>query len=211
MLDLEKVAGGTSPSECNPANGTIEVCADTYGINGWLGIAQIWTRGPHIRRALAKMNDSYYVPGGSYDTPAWRALVLCQEVGHDFGLDHQDEDFNNANLNTCMDYTNDPESNQHPNSHDMAELDSIYAHVGGGGGGGGKVKPCKPAWKCPGAQPPPPAFERELPTAGQWGRAIAISADGGQSVFVRDFGNGYRIFTHVTWTLEVAERLAARR
>ncbi len=51
----------------------------------------------------------------------------------------------------------------------------------------------------------------ELPTAGQWGRAIAISADGGQSVFVRDFGNGYRVFTHVTWTLEVAERLAARR
>ena len=51
----------------------------------------------------------------------------------------------------------------------------------------------------------------ELPNSGQWGRAIAISRDGGQAVFVRDFGNGYRVFTHVTWTLEVAEMLAARR
>ena len=49
----------------------------------------------------------------------------------------------------------------------MTELDSIYAHLGGGGGGG-KDTPCKPAWKCPGAQPPPPAFEIEFPTAGQY-------------------------------------------
>ncbi len=33
---------------------------------------------------------------------------MCQEIGHDFGLDHQDENFNNPNLGTCMDYTNDP-------------------------------------------------------------------------------------------------------
>ena len=35
---------------------------------------------------------------------------MCQVGGHDFGLDHQDEDFINANLNTCMDYTNDPKA-----------------------------------------------------------------------------------------------------
>jgi hypothetical protein len=40
---------------------------------------------------------------------------MCQEVGHTFGLDHQDENFNNTNLGTCMDYTNDPSTNQHPN------------------------------------------------------------------------------------------------
>jgi hypothetical protein len=40
---------------------------------------------------------------------------------------------------------------------------------------------------------------------------IAVSRDGGQSVFVQDFGNGYHVYTHVTWTLDVAERLAAGR
>lgn len=35
-----------------------------------------------------------------------------------------------------MDYTRDPGSNQHPNSHDYAELESIYAGLDGAGGGG---------------------------------------------------------------------------
>ena len=107
VLSLTKVTGATTPSTCNPANGTIEACADTYGENGWLGLAQIWARGPHIRRALAKMNDTYFNTA-DYNTPAWRALVMCQEIGHDFGLGHQDENFDNPNLNTCMDYTSDP-------------------------------------------------------------------------------------------------------
>ena len=54
---------------------------------------------------------------------------MCQEVGHTFGLDHQDENFNNANLGTCMDYTNDPSTNQHPNKHDYDELITIYSHL----------------------------------------------------------------------------------
>ena len=53
-------------------------------------------------------------------------MVMRQEVGHVFGLAHQDEDFNNPNLGTCMDYTGDPESNQHPNQHDRDQLDTIY-------------------------------------------------------------------------------------
>ena len=78
------------------------------------------------------------------------------------------------------------------------------------GGGGGGEKPCNPkSPKCQGAQPPP-AFDMELPNSGQWGRAIAVSRDGGQSVFVQDFGNGYRVYTHVTWTPEVAETLRRR-
>ena len=50
----------------------------------------------------------------------------------------------------------------------------------------------------------------ELPNSGQWGRAIAVSRDGGQSVFVQDFGNGYRVYTHITWTPEIAETLRRR-
>ena len=37
------------------------------------------------------------------------------------------------------------------------------------------------------------------------------SRDGGQSTFVQDFGNGYRVYTYVTWTLEVAEQIRGRR
>jgi len=33
---------------------------------------------------------------------------MCQELGHDFWLDRQDETFDTPNLGTCMDYTSDP-------------------------------------------------------------------------------------------------------
>jgi hypothetical protein len=48
--------------------------------------------------------------------------VSCQEVGHTLGLDHQDENFNNANLGTCMDYKNNQSTNQHPNKHDYDQF-----------------------------------------------------------------------------------------
>ena len=56
-------------------------------------------------------------------------------VGHTYGLDHQNEAFNNPNLGTCMDYTNEPAgggrcgpSNEYPNAHDYDELLTIYSH-----------------------------------------------------------------------------------
>lgn len=103
--------GGTSDGACDPADGTIAVCAASYGNTPWIGLAQIWTRGPHIRRALAKMNEDFapFVngdAGGSAEE--WRQYVMCQELGHDFGLDRQDETFDTPNLGTCMDYTSDP-------------------------------------------------------------------------------------------------------
>src|SRR6266508_3361108 len=140
VLNLSETAGGTRPKPCKPTSGRIEVCNASYGNNGWLGIAQIWiTGGVHITQAVTKVND-YYFNQPAYNTPAWRQFVICQEVGHDFGLDHQDENFNNANLGSSMDYTNDPNggaggavnndpSNEHPNSHDYAQLVTIYSHL----------------------------------------------------------------------------------
>jgi hypothetical protein len=133
VLDLAKVAGGTRPKNCRPTAGRIEVCNARYGNNGWLGIAQIWLNGDHITQAIAKMNDTYFGTS-AYNTPAWRRLVMCQEIAHGFGLDHQDENFDNPNLGTCMDYTSDPDgppSNEHPNAHDYAELEVIYSHLDG--------------------------------------------------------------------------------
>lgn len=128
VLDTAIVTGGTNPKNCRAILGKVEVCNSKYGKNGWLGIAQIWTNGNHIVQGVTKMNDTYFNTS-RYNTPAWRNLVLCQEVGHTLGLDHQDEIFNNNNLGTCMDYTNDPSSNQHPNQHDYDQLESIYAHL----------------------------------------------------------------------------------
>jgi hypothetical protein len=57
---------------------------------------------------------------------------MCQEIAHDFGLAHQDETFNNPNLGSCMDYTSDPDgppSNEHPDAHDLLQLQTIYAHL----------------------------------------------------------------------------------
>ena len=106
-----------------------------------LGDKAATSRQPRSTQATTKINDSYF-GSAPYNTSAWKQMVMCQEVGHDFGLDHQDENFNNPNLGTCMDYTNDPSTNQHPNAHDYEELDIIYAHLDGSGGGG---KPMQPA------------------------------------------------------------------
>ena len=130
VLDLTEVPGQASKN-CKPVTGRIEVCNGRYGFNGWLGIASIRVSGSHITAATTKVNDSYF-DTASYDTPAWRRFVMCQEIGHDFGLDHQDEAFGNGNLGSCMDYTNDPDgppSNEHPDQHDFAQLATIYAHV----------------------------------------------------------------------------------
>jgi len=187
VLSLTKVAGGTTSRKCSAATGKIEVCADSYGNNGWLGLASISVSGLHITKATTKLNNSYYTSGSTYDTAAWRALVMCQEIGHDFGLDHQDTNFNNANLGTCMDYTNDPSTNQHPNQHDYDELATIYGHTDLG------LAPTK-------AQQAPPAMDQlSLDGPGQWGQLVFRSEDGHKETYVLDFGGGHKIITHVLW------------
>lgn len=199
VLNTTVKPGATSSRTCKSTKGRVEVCNNSYGNTGWLGVAGISiTGGEHITAAYVKLNDSYF-SSGTYNTVAWRNLVMCQEVGHTFGLDHQDENFNNANLSTCMDYTNSPSSNQHPNRHDFDELETIYGHLdsfttvissdggGGGGGGGGSCNPKSP--KCnPGSNDP-----------SGWGRLVSTSRDGHRQVFELDLGNGNKVITHVFW------------
>src|SRR3990170_2409509 len=131
VLNTTIVSGRTKARICRPSSGRVEVCNYTYGFNGWLGVAQIWVSGSHIAQGTVKVNDSYFNTS-TYNTPPWRRLVMCQEVGHTFGLDHQDENFSNPNLGTCMDYTSDPDgppSNEHPNQHDYDQLATIYGHL----------------------------------------------------------------------------------
>ena len=120
VLDSPVVAG-SGGKNCKASDGSIQVCNRRYGYNGWLGLAQIWTSGSHILRATAKMNDSY-LSSATYSNTN-KQHVLCQEVGHGYGLDHQDE--SGADLNTCMDYSSALD-NPHPNQHDYEQLETIY-------------------------------------------------------------------------------------
>lgn len=200
VLDTTVVSGLTNPKNCRAVNGRVEVCNSKYGNNGWLGIASIWASGNHITQGTVKLNDTYYNTP-YYNTPAWRRLVMCQEIGHTFGLDHQDEAFNNVNLGTCMDYTSDPDgtladpdqlSNGHLNDHDYAQLETIYAHLDGFNSfSSNLLSNNKNAAEV--------AKNMDTSNQSEWGKAIRTSTDGHTSLFERDFGGGNKVFTFVVW------------
>ncbi len=181
VLDTTVVAG-QGGSNCKATTGRIEVCNRKYGNNGWLGIAQIYLSGAHITKGTTKVNDTYFNTS-KYNTPAWRNLVMCQEVGHDFGLDHQDENFDNAPLGTCMDYTSDPTPNQHPNTHDYDQLTTIYAHLD-------SFTTVSAALSTVGRGQ---AEAGDDPSS--WGQKVR--QNGRSAVYEKDFGNGEKILTHV--------------
>ena len=111
----------------------IRVCNVVNPDVTWLGLATVLPDIPigsgHILAATAQMNDTWFT------TPLYTATnaqhVMCQEVGHTFGLDHQSED--GSDLNTCMDYATALD-NPAPNSHDYQQLTTIYGHSDGSGG-----------------------------------------------------------------------------
>ncbi|MFL6721202.1 MAG: hypothetical protein ACJ8FT_05280 [Sphingomonas sp.] len=194
------LVAGSSTGRCKGVAGTIQVCNSNYGNNGWLGIASISiTGGTHITQGTVKLNDTYF-NSASYNTPAWRRLVSCQEIGHTYGLDHQDETFNNYNLGTCMDYTNAPSggtvggfnygpSNEYPNAHDYDELNIIYSHLD---------STTTVAFRANAAG----AFGDPGDSPREWGRAIHFDAKGRPDMFQRVDGPGLMTLTHVFWALE---------
>jgi len=189
------VVPGQSKGNCQPTKGQVEVCDKTYGNNGWLGLAQIWVSGSHITQGVTKMNDTYFNTA-PYNTPAWRQFVICQEVGHTFGLDHQDENFSNTNLGTCMDYTNDPSgllknqlSNEHPNTHDYDELGIIYAHLDSFTTLLSKKSPASASV----------GDDIDTSDPSEWGKAIRSDSKGRPSLHERDLGHGNKVFTFVIW------------
>jgi hypothetical protein len=194
VLNTSIVSGGTAAKKCRPTSGRAEVCNASYGFTGWLGVAQIWVGGGHITQGTVKVNDSYF-NSAPYNTSAWKNLVMCQEVGHLFGLNHQDEDFSNVPLGTCMDYSNDPGPNQHPNTHDYDQLETIYTHLDTGGSSGGSP---------PGRgrnRMPPAMKDLELDGPPQWGKRIKQGHQGHTELYELDFGHGHKVFTFVVWAV----------
>lgn len=193
VLDTTIVTGQSNPKNCRPTNGRVEVCNNKYGNTGWLGVAQIWVSGLHITQGAVKMNDTYFSTA-TYNNPAWKQFVVCQEIGHTFGLAHQDENFNNSNLGTCMDYTNDPSgtlgtngtlNNLHPNQHDYDELAIVYTHLDSTNTSFSKTVAANAA--------------ADLNDPSEWGEVIRKSSDGRSSLYERDLGKGDKVFTFVIW------------
>ena len=190
------VSGGANPKPCKAANGMVQVCAAKYGYTGWLGVAQIWITGSHITKGTVKLNDSYFSLS-TYNQSYWRQMVVCQEVGHTFGLDHQDTDVTNTNLGTCMDYTNNPlgpPDNQHPNNHDYEELDTVYNH-----NDSISMVATQPVAS---SSPSPPTIQLTAleTSADDWGRAVRFTSSGRGRVFVNELSPTERVITFVTWT-----------
>lgn len=108
---------------CRAVSGKIRSCNAAYGNNGWLGLASINISGSHITQGTSKMNDSYSVQFADQNQ---RDHVMCQEIGHLFGLGHTSED--GSSQSTCMDYSNSATSTN-PNQHDYDMLNTIYNHT----------------------------------------------------------------------------------
>jgi hypothetical protein len=191
---LTAVVAGQSTKRCSMVSGTTQVCNGKYGYNGWLGLASInITGGTHITQGTAKMNDSYFNLA-TYNNPNEKLHVICQEVAHTFGLDHQSTD--GSSLNTCMDYFSNTGSNAgntastRPNAHDFEELNIIYAH--------------QDSTSTVAATTAASAGVDITDDPRSWGALVRQSVSGRSSIYERYNRDGSRTLTHVYWTVEAA-------
>ena len=190
---LTAIVGGTANKRCSMVAGTTQVCNGTYGNNGWLGLASInITGGTHITQGSAKMNDTYFNTA-TYNNPNEKLHVVCQEVAHTFGLDHQSTD--GSSQNSCMDYFSNTGANAtstlstKPNAHDFEQLNTIYAHLD--------------STTTVAAMAAMAAAASEVgDDASSWGQLMSQSANGRSSTYERHNWDGSKTITHVYWTLE---------
>lgn len=193
------IKSSTNTKRCSATSGRVEVCNAKYGSNGWLGLASVWTSGGHIVQGTAKMNDTYFSTT-KYNTPGWKHLVMCQELGHTFGLAHVNETYDTANTGSCMDYSNDPDggsggisaddpSNEYPNKHDHEQLGNLYSHLTDTQT---TVSSTSAARNLPSAAR---AVDPSDPS--QRGRQIHRSPSGQVEIYERDFGGGHKVITRV--------------
>ena len=216
VITFNSVAG-TSNKRCSMVSGTVQVCNGKYGNNGWLGLATISiTGGTHITQGSAKMNDTYFTTS-TYNNPNEKQHVVCQEIGHTFGLDHQST--SGADLNTCMDYFSNTGANAtntdstHPNAGDYDELLCIYDPASAG------KTLSSPPHSCTGTghldststlasatNPGPSTHSDVSDDPNTWGQLVSQSRNGRSSTYERINDDGSMTITHVYWTLEAAAR-----
>lgn len=204
VMNLTAVTG-TAGSSCAMVRGTVQVCNGLYGANGWLGLASINLASgtKHITQGRAQMNDTYFNTS-TYNNPNERLHVMCQEVGHTFGLDHQSE--SGRSLNTCMDYFSNTGANAtstlstHPNQHDYDELVSIYSHLDGTTTIGSSLRTSSAEDLFTN-----PSAGVDLSDPNNWGYLKSQSVNGRSSTYERFENDGSSTITHVFWTLDAAK------
>ena len=203
VLNMKEDQSGSTNSKvrrrCKGDAGMVRICNLAYGQNGWLGIAgiSIDTNG-HITTGYTKLNDSYF-DQAYYNHSDWKLSVTCQELGHNVGLGHQDENFNNESLLSCMDYQDPPF--EYANTHDFEQLETIYNHTDGydsfvaddpdGGTGGNNGCNAPPGKGC--NKSSSPGHNRDI----GWG--MSIGRRGHSETFLRVDPDGTRHLTHVLW------------
>jgi hypothetical protein len=199
---LTAIVAGKSNRRCSAVTGTTQVCNGTYGKNGWLGLATIYiTGGVHITKGSAKMNDTYFNTN-TYNNANEREHVVCQEVAHTFGLDHQST--SGASLNTCMDYFSNTGANADstlstsPNQHDFDELNTIY---------GSHLDSTSTLTQT--KSKPSGADVDDTDDPNSWGMLVSQSNDGRSSTYERYNRDGSKTVTHVYWTLEAGAKCAS--
>jgi hypothetical protein len=102
--------------------------------NDWLGLAQIWISSGHIVEGKVLLNTNVLTQ--SRFSQAAAQHVLCQEIGHIWGLGHNRNDLDTC-MNDCLDaptYDDWLYCLNHPegvdtNAHDIEQLLLQYDHV----------------------------------------------------------------------------------
>ena len=201
---LTAIVAGSSNKRCSMVTGTTQVCNGTYGNNGWLGLASInLTGGTHITQGSAKMNDTYFNTA-TYNNPNEREHVMCQEIAHTFGLDHQSTD--GSSQNSCMDYFSNTGANAtstlstKPNQHDFDELNIIYAHLDSST----TIAAIAAAAVQAALNGHGNSAADVTDDANSWGQLVSQSANGRSSTYERHNADGSKTVTHVYWTNEAA-------
>lgn len=202
---LTAIIGGTSNKRCSMVAGTTQVCNSRYGNNGWLGLASInITGGTHITQGSAKMNDTYF-DTATYNNPNERLYVMCQEVAHTFGLDHQSTD--GSSQNSCMDYFSNTGTNAtstlstKPNAHDCEQLNIMYSHLDSS-----TTVASIAAMIAAAAAHGNSADVDVTDDPNSWGQLVSQGANGRSSTYERYNWDGSKTVTHVYWTIDAAAR-----
>ena len=182
VLDT-KIAASTNTKQCSATSGRVEVCNARYGYTGWIGLASIWTSSGHIVQGTAKMNDSYYM--NSYT----KQQVMCQEVGHTFGLGHQDTS-RSSTFDSCMTYDKPTATtDQWPDTHDYDQLESIYnAHTDSSNTFSSTSTASKLPAQARAVDPSDPS---------QRGQLVSRSPNGRVEIYERDLGQENKVITRV--------------
>lgn len=102
-------------SSCGLARGKVNICSGHYS-GGWAGLTEVtYTVSGHVLTARMRLNDS---------TPSTaRIAVACHEMGHAFGLAHNDP----GDTTSCMTPTV-TSAQKNPDNSNYNKLDQIYQH-----------------------------------------------------------------------------------